>query len=211
MSMDDAIEAVISLDEKIIWKGRRNNSILNFYLILGLALSIIVALFYFSQGTVEHFLGTSGGTQGSSIAALAILIGFFISFGVYFSKSASIYVITDKKVIVSHGLIHQTVNYAYHDKIRHTDVSYGILGLFMNIGTIYVDSGKIITEKMKRKEIRGLNMNPSKPKVVYYALKDVANPKKVQSLIERMIEKTKDNEQPVKLERKDEKTTQTPG
>lgn len=190
--MDDIIKSLISSEEKILWKGKRNDKILNFYLILGLIITILIALFYFSQGTVEHFLGSRNATSGTSIASFAILVGFVVSFSVYYSKQASEYVITDKKVIVKHGLISKRVDYTYHDKIRHIDISHGLMGIFFDVGTIYVDSGKIITSQMRRKEIRGLNMNPSKPKVIYYEIKDVENPKRIYNLIERMIEKTKE-------------------
>lgn len=193
--MDDTIKSLISSEEKVLWKGKRNDKILNFYLILGLIITILIALFYFSQGTVEHFLGSKNATSGSSIASFAILVGFVVSFSVYYSKQASEYVITDRKVIVKHGLISKRVDYAYHDKIRHTDISHGLMGMFFDVGTVYVDSGKIITSQMRRKEIRGLNMNPSKPQVIYYAIKDVENPKRVHNLIQRMVERSNEPKQ----------------
>jgi hypothetical protein len=190
--MEETIESIISSDEKILWKGKRNKKILRFYLIAGLIITILIALFFFSQNTVEHFLGRETSTSGASIASFTIIIGFIVTFLIYYNKQSSTYVVTDKKIIVEQGWISPELNYAYHDKIRHLDISHGILGSMLNVGTIYVDSGKVITSEMRRKEIRGINMSPSKPKVVYYALKDIENPKRVYNLIERIIEKSQE-------------------
>jgi membrane protein YdbS with pleckstrin-like domain len=200
--MEETIEDLISPDEKILWKGKRNDKMLNFYLISGLIITIALSLFFFSQGSVEHFLGREQSTSGSSIASVIILIGFVVSFSIYYNKQASAYVITERKIIVQHGWVPKSPSYAYHDQIRHMDISYGLMGHFFNVGTIYIDSGKIVTSEMKRKEIRGLNMNPSKPTIIYDAMKDIENPKKVYNLIERMIEKSKGINQKAELDEK---------
>jgi hypothetical protein len=196
--MEETIQDVIALDEKVLWKGRRNNTILNTYLVAGLIISILLAIFFFSQGTVEHDLG-KGITSGKSIATLAIFIGFIVSFSIYYSKQASVYIITDRKVIVQHGLISKRLGYAYHENIRHVDISHGFLGTFLDVGSIYVDSGKTMTSQMRRKEIRGLNMNPMKPIIIYDIIKDVEHPHKVYNLIERLVEKTKNKSSPLDI------------
>lgn len=190
--MRTSIEDIISPDEKILWKGRRNEKILNFYLFSGLAITLIIAFFFFTYGSVEHHLGSENITDGKAISALAIFIGFFTSFAFYYNKAASKYIITDKKVIVQHGLSSRTINYAYFERITHTFAESGIIGSFFNVGKVYIDSGKVTKEKMRRTEIRGLNMNPENPQIIYYIIKDVENPKKVHNLIERMIEKSKE-------------------
>lgn len=183
---------VISEEEKVLWKGRRNDSILNFYLIAGLVITVIIAVFFFSQGSVEHQLGRNNLTSGQSIAGLTVLIGFVVSFTLYYNKLASRYVITDKKVIVQYGLVTETVQYAYHENIRHMHIKQGIIGALFNVGTVYVDSGKMVSKEMHFREVRGMLMDPKKPKIVYYALKNVQNPQKIYNLIERMIQKSKE-------------------
>lgn len=187
----DLIADIISPGEKVLWKGRRNDRILDFYLFAGLAITILIAIFFYSQGAVYHELGKGGITSGKSIAAFVILIGFFASFSLYYNKHASRYVITDKKAIIQFGLFSRTIQYAYHDKTRHINIKQGLIGSLFNVGTVYIDSGRAIASEMHFREIRGMNMNPSKPKIIYYALKNVENPQKVYSLLLAMIEKSR--------------------
>ncbi|MGV8169688.1 MAG: PH domain-containing protein [Candidatus Nanoarchaeia archaeon] len=187
--MDELIEQAVSIEEKILWKGRRSRKVLNFYLFLGILVTILISLFFFSQGQVFHGHVTERSTEGEAVGLLALIVGLIISFLIYNGRKNTAYVITDKKTVIRHGGINADIIYVGHSDVKNMKINRGVFSRIFNVGTIQIDSGKKTKEELKWQSIRGPNTAPPQSKIIYDYIKKVENPQKVFNLIDSLVKK----------------------
>lgn len=140
--MNSNLQSILEPQEKIIWQGVINRHILGFTL----AFVLFLWLFF----TVIIFAMSLGNT--SFVWFISLVFLFFILLN-FFKDYVKEFVITDKRIIISSGIIGTDYNSIYFTKIKTVNVKVGLFDRIFGVGTINIDTGKVETVANKERSV----------------------------------------------------------
>ncbi len=156
--MNNDLKAIINSNEKILWEGKPNkkcfifesifNPLLPFALIWGLLDFTIISKMFFVHSTIEEV--------GMGTNMLSFIIPFFLlhlmPVWIYIAGALlswkryknTYYIITDKAIYVSGGIITKTINTKPFAEMSHIDLHRGFFDQQFNVGDVICTSNNMM-------------------------------------------------------------------
>ncbi|MEI6490249.1 MAG: PH domain-containing protein [bacterium] len=131
----DEISKVVTDNEKVLYQGKPNFKAYLVSSIVGLVFAVCILSFFVFNFTNVLFL--------TIIVGGVVLIG-----GIFLTKLSyqrTLYVITDKRVIIQSGIIGRDFKSIDYDRIQNVSVKVGIVGIIFKVGTINIFTGEMET------------------------------------------------------------------
>lgn len=154
--MEKEISTILEDNESVIWEGKQDlkTTIISAVFAVGILFLIwwIFSAIWSAGGGSCEINGRPGTPEECAkilnwIGTGAYLLGLIAPIGAYLYYRVTVYVITNKRVIIKSGLIGADIRSIFFEKIKSTFVNVGILGKIFGTGTIMIDSGNITQTK----------------------------------------------------------------
>jgi hypothetical protein len=152
--MNQDIMHLLEPKETVLWNGKPDLKSLLFLAILcSIMIMSIAAILFFNIEPIATRKNTNLGANPKSVLSIISGVFFFIALLtpliVYSFYKVTIYVITNKRLIIKSGFIGADIRSVYYDQIRSAFVNVGLVGKLFGTGTILIDTGRI-TQSRKR-------------------------------------------------------------
>lgn len=135
-------QSILEPQENIIWRGIINRHI------LGFTLAFVLFLWLFFTAVI--FAMSSGNTGFVWFVSLVFLFFVLLNF---FKDYVKEFIITDKRIIISSGIIGTDYNSIYFTNIKTVNVKVGLFDKIFGVGTINIDTGKVETIATKERSV----------------------------------------------------------
>ena len=183
--MNQDIMHLLEPKETVLWNGKPDLKSLLFLAILcSILIMSIAAILFFNIEPIATRKNTNLGANPKGVLSIISGLFFFISFMIpliaYSFYKVTIYVITNKRLIIKSGFIGADIRSVYYDQIRSAFVNVGLVGKLFGTGTILIDTGRI-TQSRKRGS-----------KTAYDRFRFIKNPYQVYKFVQKGLSSRKE-------------------
>lgn len=177
--MENEISAILEDNENVVWEWKQDLKTTIISAVFAVGILFIIWWIFSTLWNGEVGSCEINGRPGTPeecarilnwIASGAYLLGLIAPIGAYLYYRVTVYVITNKRVIIKSGLIGADMRSIFFEKIKSTFVNVGILGKIFGTGTIMIDSGNITQTKNGTQIAYDKFANIDKPYEVYKIL-----------------------------------------
>lgn len=177
------LNSILNTNEKIIWEGKPNGVVYKIGPYLTVIISIIAVLLIIQNGTNNGF-----SILNYILLGVVVLMFFLPAIYRILSYRYITYLITDKRLILQHGLIGRDFDFVDYDKIESSNVNVGIFDKIMgkNTGTISVYANRMMPVSSSFRDGTGATKTITSMQNVPFTLVYITDPYHVFNLFKKV-------------------------